>query len=421
MSNEGKSRHAALISRLSDRAMVRNVMLVGGTGYDRQEIYLTALERQIGDDGGAIFACKHTDIQSMLRVRDLCRKYNRERDLYVLDFRTPEEQNQSDKTMPVQRFNPFAQMNHRQLTQMLISLMDDVGGDTAIWKGRAIAMLTPVIRALVWLRDNKGWDLSPSFLKNNLSFHAVLDLLQVEGLPSEIFDGVDTYLRSLPSYDEHRGHRQSVTTLDQHGYLEMQFTKILFELTGEFETRTGIDSNAPPEEIVKEGTTVRNVESIDFKEVISQRRIVVVLFPQFMSSPSSEAFENIVFRAICNTLAEGDPVMKLACREKYFMVISDSVYNARNQLAMLAKYGRNSNIGLMYGEDTLADFHLKSREGRAIVANSATKIVLNSADPKVRSLHPELHEVPILGRGHAYMVADGKCSYIDLSDEVPEV
>lgn len=129
--------------------------------------------------------------------------------------------------------NPFSTGSSDALTQMLVSLMDDVGGDGAMWKGRATAMLTGVIRALVWLRDQNVVDLNVGVIRDTLNLRAIIDLGDKNknpDMPAHIRKSIRSYLTSLPGFQEDKGYKQAQTTLDQHGYLEMQFTKILGSL-----------------------------------------------------------------------------------------------------------------------------------------------------------------------------------------------
>ncbi|WP_456717778.1 MULTISPECIES: hypothetical protein [unclassified Bradyrhizobium] len=135
--------------------------------------------------------------------------------------------------IPSNTLNPFTTGSSDALTQMVVSLMDDAPGDGAMWKGRAIAMLTGVMSALVWKRDVGLIGLNVGTIRENLNLKNIVELADPEkhpDMPDSVRVAVKAYLSSLPGYHQEKGAKQSITTLDQHGYLQMQFTRILGRL-----------------------------------------------------------------------------------------------------------------------------------------------------------------------------------------------
>src|SRR5690606_5152850 len=112
----------------------------------------------------------------------------------------------------------FSTGSSDSLTQMVVSLMDEAGGDGALWKGRATAMLTGVMRALCWLRDNGIVDLNVGEIRNFMNLDRVIDLADASKypeMPPEIRGSVKAYLKSLPGFNEEAGYKQGTTTRDQ--------------------------------------------------------------------------------------------------------------------------------------------------------------------------------------------------------------
>ena len=116
------------------------------------------------------------------------------------------------------------------ITEALVALMDDASGDNAMWKARAISLAACVISALVFLRDlsgGYGYDaLTVDSIREHLQLQRVELLASRRDLPSHVAQSLKSYLRSLPGYRAD-SPVQSETALDQHGYLQMQFTHIL--------------------------------------------------------------------------------------------------------------------------------------------------------------------------------------------------
>jgi intracellular multiplication protein IcmO len=158
---------------------------------------------------------------------------------------------------------------------MIVSLMDDVGGDGAMWKGRATAMLTGVMRALCWLRDEGALDLTVGAIRDHMNLRKVIDLAdekQYPDLPQHIRHTIKSYLSSLPGFQPEKGYRQASTTLDQHGFLEMQFTKIFGSLADVY----GHIFATPFGEV-------------DMRDVVLNRRILVVMLPALEKSSDEVA------------------------------------------------------------------------------------------------------------------------------------
>lgn len=118
-------------------------------------------------------------------------------------------------------------------------------GDNQLWQGRALSLLTSVLVALVERRA-KGMVITPMLI----SEHLRLDLIQQQAVSKELSKNATqallAYLRSLPGYKD-GVLQQSATTLDQHGFLQMQFTRLLGDMiTGDqqaFQHRFGKQSS----------------------------------------------------------------------------------------------------------------------------------------------------------------------------------
>ena len=152
---------------------------------------------------------------------------------------------------------------------MLVSLMDDPGKEGDMWKGRAISLLTAIMMAVCKLRDDGKLLLNIEALGDFLNLPKIVDLyLDKHGtydLPPKIRSQLKNYLDSLPGFDWNEaraGRPQAATANDQHGYLQMQFTRILTSLSGTyghiFDHELG---------------------DIDVYDIVVNRRILLVLLP----------------------------------------------------------------------------------------------------------------------------------------------
>lgn len=120
----------------------------------------------------------------------------------------------------------FPKASASKIGEAIVSMMDLAGGDNSLWKGRAIAMLSAVLQALVWRRDYEGKELNRSVVRDHLLLANLRILMNTPGLPEMYHQALHAYLASLPGYS-FTANRQSQTTEEQHGFLQMQFTRIL--------------------------------------------------------------------------------------------------------------------------------------------------------------------------------------------------
>jgi hypothetical protein len=99
-----------------------------------------------------------------------------------------------------------------------------------MWEQRALSMFKPVNEAMAWLRDEDLIDISPSEFNEFLKLQRVIylsDETKFPCLPKDIRESVSRYLETLPGYNKELDIKQPQTTIEHHGYLEMQLSKIL--------------------------------------------------------------------------------------------------------------------------------------------------------------------------------------------------
>lgn len=123
-------------------------------------------------------------------------------------------------------FSPTASAG--ELVELTASLMHKMGPDNAVWSGRAISLLTGILFSLVYRRDHHDLRLDLEVLREHLILENIQKLSKRRDLPPKILQPVRSYLRSLPGYQENLP--QSQVTLEQHGFLQMQFTQALTSL-----------------------------------------------------------------------------------------------------------------------------------------------------------------------------------------------
>jgi intracellular multiplication protein IcmO len=320
---------------------------------------------------GFLFCDGKGDVSLFAKVYAMARRFGREDDLLVLNFMNGNSSSdEKSGRLRSNTMNPFAVGSSDSLVQMIVSLMDDVGGDGAMWKGRATAMLTGIMYALCWLRDQGMIELNVGEIRDHMNLKKIIELAD-EGLfpdlPRKIRHSIRSYLTSLPGYQEDKKEKQAQTTLDQHGYLEMQFTRIFGNLADVY----GHIFATPYGEV-------------DMYDVVLNRRLLVIMLPALEKSGDEIAnLGKIVVAALKGMMGatlgnklEGDWESIVDNRPTNspspFMVILDEVgYYTVEGMALMAAQARSLGFSMVYAsQDLNAMKRLNEKEAQSIIANT---------------------------------------------------
>lgn len=216
---------------------------------------------------GFIYVDGKGDNSLFAKIYSLCRSVGREDDLLCINYMTGgrdvfgAQENKLSNTL-----NPFSRGSAAGLTELLVGLMDDAGGEGGMWKGRAITLISGIMFVLVYMRDNEGFLLDVDEIRNYMILENIQKLAERKEIPPALLKSIRAYLRSLPGYVE-GADQQSDTVKDQHGYLQMQFTRILGSLSDTY------------------GYIFRtNLGEVDLEDIVINRRILVVLLPALEKS-----------------------------------------------------------------------------------------------------------------------------------------
>lgn len=359
---------------------MRQHMLVSGTtGSGKTEFLLNLLLNSFANGGGGIFVDGKGDLNVHARVLAMADQFGRTDDVYVLNF-----MNRSADHAPCSNtINPFQYMASDVITNLLVSLMDDVGADAAMWKGRAVAMFTGVIRVLVWLRDFEGQGMDVGVVRDSISLRKIIDFSDATKYPTvpvEVRKSILSYLGSLPGFQPEKGYKQSQTTIDQHGYLEMQWTRVLgmmADVYGDIFNSANVD--------------------IDIRDIIENRRILVVLLPALEKSSDEVASLGKFVISIVKALAfaglgsdlvhdwEDVLVRRGKRQDTPFTCIFDEVSHYMvDGLDLLAAQARSLNFNLVFSTQEVGMMHRRNfNVAHNIIANCATKVMFQTNEPRI--------------------------------------
>lgn len=365
-----------------------HILFLGTTGAGKTEGLKSLVANAMCWGSGFVYVDGKAQNTLWGDVYSLARRFGRDDDVLVLNYMT----GNSDNSSRSNSLNPFSIGSASYLTQMMVGLMDDAGDDNSMWKGRAIALMSALMPALTWKRDNQGMMLDVGVIRDNLTMQQIIKMSRDTVLPDRIIRGLQSYLDTLPGYvdsafDDEGNERPPSNdqpmvdlsqTRQQHGYLTMQFTRSLSSLGDEYGY------------IFKQ-----QLADIDMMDVVLNRRILVVLIPALEKSPDEAAnLGKIVVAALKGMMGatlgaelEGQQSDIIdnnpTTASSPFMTIFDEVgYYTSPGMGVMAAQARSLGFSLVFaGQDMPALQKRVKEEALSITGNCNLKIFGKLEDP----------------------------------------
>jgi intracellular multiplication protein IcmO len=355
--------------------MRRDVLVLGTPGPAKTDFLLGLSEQVVAAGSGLMFVDAKEDASVFAKVFAMARRHGRLDDLLVLDltaWRAHDDGATSNAT------NPFATGSPDALTRLAVGLLDWTGHEGAMWQPRAEELAAGLLGALAWMRDRGEIDLTPGSLRDHLNLRAIVGLASGDsapGLPDGIRAGLARYLESLPGYNPERGVRQAQLTLDHHGYLEMQFTKVL----GSLNDVHGHAFGAP---------------EIDMQDVVLSRRILVVMLPNLEAMSEHHAGPGrYVLAGLLRAMQEGlANRIEVPCggvvdnrafdsRVPFLCVLDEVGFYAVDGVALTSTKARCLGYAMVYGSRNVPVLGCVSRtEAASVIANTSMKIFMRTEE-----------------------------------------
>ena len=365
-----------------------HILYLGTTGAGKTEGLKSLVTNALTWGSGFVYVDGKADTDLWSSLSALVRRFGRDDDLLVLNYMT----GNSDVAAPSNTMNPFSSGSASYLVNMLVSLMPESEGDNAMWKERAVSLVSAMMPVLTWKRDNQEMPLSVRTIRNNLSLNNVVKLQRDSAVPEHLREGLIGYLDTLPgfvheAYDDDgnikppgpdTGQHDTTTANQQHGYLAMQFTRSLQSLGDDYGYI--FDTQAA---------------DVDMVDVVLQRRILVVLIPALEKSGDEIAnLGKIVASTIkgmmgstLGSTVEGESSTVIENKPTHsstpFMTVFDEVgYYTAQGMAVMAAQARSLGFCLVFsGQDLPAMKKRVREEAQSITANCNIKIFGKLEDP----------------------------------------
>lgn len=363
-------------------------LYLGTTGSGKTEGLKSIVSNALTWGSGFVFIDGKADTDLWSTLSALVRRFGRDDDLFVLNYMT----GNSDIRAPSNSLNPFSSGSASYLTNMLVSLMPVADGDNAMWKERAISLLSSLMPSLTWLRDHMDAPLSVSTIRRYMQLNEIIRLSRMEALPERQRESLKGYLTTLPGYVDEAfddyGRQKPMgpgtpmvdvqVPQQQHGYLTMQFTRSLQSLGDDYGYIFDTDK-----------------ADVDMVDVVLNRRILVVLIPALEKSSDETAnLGKIVAATIKGMMGstlgatvEGDSTAVIENKPTYsstpFMCVFDEVgYYTAQGMAVMAAQARSLGFSLVFAAQDLPAMEKRVKEeARSITANTNIKIFGKLEDP----------------------------------------
>ncbi len=365
-----------------------HILYLGTTGAGKTEGLKSLVTNAMAWGSGFVYVDGKADTDLWSSLSSLVRRFGRDDDLLVLNYMT----GNADVQAPSNTMNPFSSGSASYLTNMLVSLMPESGGDNAMWKERAVSLVGAMMPALTWKRDNQEIPMSVRTIRDYLSLNNVIKLARDDVVPAEIRAGLTGYLDTLPgfigdAYDDEGKVKppgpdtpqyNTETASQQHGYLAMQFTRSLQSLGDDYGYI--FDTQAA---------------DVDMVDVVLNRRILVVLVPALEKSGDEVAnLGKIVSASIkgmmgstLGSTVEGSSASVIENKPTHsstpFMTVFDEVgYYVAEGMAVMAAQARSLGFSLVFaGQDLPAMKKRVREEAQSITANCNIKLFGKLEDP----------------------------------------
>jgi len=193
-----------------------------------------------------------------------------------------------------------------------------------------------------------------------------------------VLQPLTNYLNTLPGFDRNKKGKQSAEALEQHGFITMQLTRTFTSLADTY------------------GHILRTeLPEVDFRDVVLNRRILIVLLPALEKSPEELSnLGKIIVASLKAMMASGlgEEVegswaetieRKITAAPTPFMCILDEYgYYAVQGFAVVPAQARSLGFSAIFAGQDLPAFQKASKEeALSIGANTNIKICMKLEDP----------------------------------------
>jgi intracellular multiplication protein IcmO len=375
--------------------MRTHVLIFGSTGSGKTEALVSLAFNALIQGSGFLYVDGKGDNSLFAKVFSMARFMGREDDLLLINFMTGArdvvgaQEKRLSNTM-----NPFCNGSSSMLSQLVVSLMDSGGqsSDGDMWKGRAIVFVEALMKVLVFMRDAGKILLDANTIRNYFELPRIEAIamdrmfirdnqepVSLADTPEMVLEPITNYIINLPGYDRTKKGKQGSQVLEQHGFITMQLTRVFGSLADTY------------------GHIIRtNLAEVDLKDVVLNRRILVVLLPALEKSPDELAnLGKVIIASLKAMMAAGlgeavEGTFKEVVTRKptnsstpYMCILDEYGYYAVKGFAVVPAQARSLGFSVIFAGQDLPAFQKASKEEAASIgANTNIKICMKLEDPQ---------------------------------------
>jgi intracellular multiplication protein IcmO len=374
--------------------MRTHVLIFGSTGSGKTEALASIAFNSLVQGSGFIYIDGKGDTSLFAKIFSMCRRMGREDDLLLINFMTGArdiygaQEKRLSNTM-----NPFSAGSSSMLSQLVISLMPEAqgGGGDDMWKGRAMVFVEAVMKILVYMRDHGHILLDANTIRQYFDLprlEAIIidkqfirdkqEPVDISDIPELIVEPITNYVTNLPGFDRSKKGKQGSGTLEQHGFITMQLTRVFGSLADTYS------------HIIR-----TNLPEVDMKDIVLNRRILVVLLPALEKAPDELSnLGKVIVSTLKAMMASGlgeevegtyrDLIeRKPTTSPTPFVCIMDEYgYYAVKGFAVVPAQARSLGFSAIFAGQDLPAFQKASKEeALSIGANTNIKICMKLEDP----------------------------------------
>jgi intracellular multiplication protein IcmO len=375
--------------------MRTHMLIFGSTGSGKTEALVSIAFNSLAQGSGFIYIDGKGDNSLYAKIFGMVRRMGRDDDLMLINFMTgARDVIGPQKTRLSNTMNPFARGSSSMLANLVTSLMDSGGqgsGDGDMWKNRAISFVEALFKVLTAMRE-EGHILLDA---NSIRSYFILEKLEMmvvdrrfpvtdthsvslDNLPSVIMDGLDNYIYNLPGYQKAKKGNQAGEVREQHGFITMQLGRVFSSLADTYS------------HIIR-----TNLPEVDLKDIVLNRRIMVVLLPALEKSPDELSnLGKIIIASLKAMMAAGlgdevegeyrDVILRKPTTSltPYVCIMDEYGYYAVKGFAVVPAQARSLGFSAVFAGQDLPAFQKASKEEAASIgANTNIKICMKMEDP----------------------------------------
>lgn len=374
--------------------MRTHVLIFGSTGSGKTEALISLSFNALIQGSGFLYVDGKGDNSVFAKLFSMCRAMGREDDLLLINFMTGArdvvgaQEKRLSNTM-----NPFCNGSSSMLSQLVVSLMDagTQSADGDMWKGRAIVFVEALMKILVYMRDKGKILLDANTVRNYFELNR-LEAIAVDKMfprdnqepvsladaPDLVLEPIKNYIKNLPGYDVSKKGKQSGQVLEQHGFITMQLTRVFGSLADTY------------------GHIIRtNLAEVDLRDVVLNRRVLVVLLPALEKSPDELAnLGKVIIASLKAMMAAGlgenvegnyrEVIVRKPTNAPtpYMCILDEYGYYAVKGFAVVPAQARSLGFSVIFAGQDLPAFQKASKEEAASIgANTNIKICMKLEDP----------------------------------------